>query len=666
MQTSLAEINARLSDRLQDEELNFCNLFQSEIADQVSVTGKYEPVLGKEYIKLNPDDLNQIVSTRNYSRYYYGASPKIDGPLVIPYIAELKLKDENGILAFLKEHHNDFALHKGDEKYLLSISKYILLSICGKFGITFDFETEEKAVNFRGRFTGYENVLLQNKNEVIIRGCPTQELLDALTHYKYERKTEERNYGESDGEYYHDRWIVTDADPQKTENTLSIEDVYKKSIKVYKKSIHVIGGNEFYSGVLFRPLKIEEELYSSSNQNAAPVVISFERSTYGTVYAFDNNLINHPLLNEHDKQLITEFFKNDDKQKRELSKRLRELSQDEKYQTEMNYHTKMLEAINTYLENSNNVNQICIAATLKTQDDYLFCCQRGKNSIDKGKLYPSVNGNAEMIDADVEYYKKSVNVDFPSADLHDIRIDFNGELTREANAELGLNLPNEGWICYGIAMLGTMPQGGTSEGNVYPYRKRRMHFSIIMHQSTDENLTAISEKQKKSTENHETKRIYGFKLVQHGKILKLIGMLFKMAINFFAKMQNVILAFFTILCFFLTAHNFSFWDSITDWENLLSLFFSIPVVIVVLLNVGSWIITFFKNKRTRKIIIAIHRNDEARRKILINKLEKFLAKRSVYPITYLLFYCYIYYMQKEQDTLRRDRGAGRKRRRADS
>lgn len=660
MQNSLAEINKRLSDRLKNEELNFCNLFRSEIADQVSVTGKYEPVLGEEYIKLNPDDLNQVVSTRDYSRYYYGASPKIDGPLIVNCIAKLQLKDKNGILAFLKQHHNDFALHKGDEKYLLSISKYILLSVCGKFGITLEFENEEKAVNFLENFsdrkTEYKNVLLQNsqnKSEVNICGCPTQDLLDILTHYRYKRKTEEHNYGETDGEYYHDRWIVTDADSQKTEDTLSIEDLYNQSNEVYRKSIHIIGGNEFYSGVLFRPLEIKEELSSSSNKNATPVIISFERSTYGTVYSFDNNLIDHPLLNEHDRQLITEFFTKDDEQKRALFDCLNEILQNVNSQTEANYHTRMLEAINTYLKNSNNVNQICIAGSLKTKDNYLFVCERSKNSIDKGKLYPSVNGNAEMIDADVEYYKKSVNVDFPSADLHDIRIDFNGELTREANAELGLNLSDEEWICYGIAMLGTVPKAETSEVGAYPYAKRRMHFSIIMHQSTDEDLTTISEKQKRSTENHETKRIFGLKLVQHGKILKLIGMLFKETINFFAKMQNVILALFTILCFFFTVPNFFSQDFFTNWQNRLSLIFSIPVVIAFVLNVGSLIITFFKNKRTRKMMIAISRDGVKRREILMKKLEKFLAKGNVYPITYLLFYCNIYDMQKEQDSLRR-------------
>ena len=168
-----------------------------------------------------------------------------------------------------------------------------------------------------------------------------------------------------------------------------------------------------------------------------------------------------------------------------------------------------------------------------------------------------------------------------------------------------------------------------------------------MHQQCAENLNTIRDKQKKSTESHETRSLYGIKFVQHQKVSSYLGMHIKMIINAIAKMKNAILSLFTILLFLLAMDSYfessdSLLSWVTQWNKFLSLLFALAIVIMTICDIISQIKKMIKTKRMCKTIRVLSHYQNKRQKNLLNKLEKTLEKGKVYPITFLLFYCYIY------------------------
>jgi hypothetical protein len=69
-------------------------------------------------------------------------------------------------------------------------------------------------------------------------------------------------------------------------------------------------GKVFYSGVLIKPITFYESPQNYENADITNIVIEYERSTFATVCAIDDNSIEHPLLSESNEK-IKEFIEID-------------------------------------------------------------------------------------------------------------------------------------------------------------------------------------------------------------------------------------------------------------------------------------------------------------------------------------------------------------------
>lgn len=248
-------------------------------------------------------------------------------------------------------------------------------------------------------------------------------------------------------------------------------------------NIILLKGHTFYSGTVLRTLYIDTGIRTYGNDAISPLQFFFERSSYGTVFTLDNCFFGHPFLNA-DREKLVEMYRFDDDCKRALQK-----------STEVvNNRADYLKAVNAYLKNTFGVNQICVTGNLITKDGVLLIGERETSSIDAGEIYPSVNGNAEVMDPNVGFYKLSANEDYPAIELTSSRIDFYGELNREAYAELAVITKSDAWKCYGFAISGIVPPEQTDE--ILPGSKRRMHFSILCEQSCNVTFEEIVKSRK--------------------------------------------------------------------------------------------------------------------------------------------------------------------------
>lgn len=207
------------------------------------------------------------------------------------------------------------------------------------------------------------------------------------------------------------------------------------------------------------------------------------------------------------------------------------------------------------------VHQMGVSANLITKDDYLLLGKRGNNQIDKQLLYPSANGNAEVISDKVEFYLNSARADLPTINENNpFRMDFNGELSRDVEAELSVLVSEEAWKIQGIAISRTSKPEIT---------KRRMHFNVIMISKIDESFTDIEEKQKNSLESEETESMTGIKIHFYKNRFALIKQPF---LNIIESIYSII----SLVCLIALIINFKQNNGILEYiENIFLLFLSI-------------------------------------------------------------------------------------------
>ena len=125
---------------------------------------------------------------------------------------------------------------------------------------------------------------------------------------------------------------------------------------------------------------------------------------------------------------------------------------------------------------------------------------RASKNIDDGALYPSVNGNAEVYDENVQFYNNSVYEDLPTVYLHKKRSDLLGEIAREAYGELNMPSEKESWSCYGMIISGNLPKVGQEKSG-----SRRCHFNVLFENEVDETLSDIKNRYGKASEAFENK-----------------------------------------------------------------------------------------------------------------------------------------------------------------
>ena len=597
------EFNDELNEHLQKSDLNYARLILPMRKSEFAIVGKYAPKLfGDCFITLN--EQLDVIESDDFSAFYYGASPKLNSSLIIEAISNLELTNTKRLENFVASHSSLFMMHKGQEEYLLPLAKYITLAISYNYGIKFDFKDYSIANAIFAQIDP-KNIFVSQKDSLLtIHGCPTEEVLDLLEKYSY----------------------ICNADNHITVANLgegvSIYDIYRN-----KDNISLIEGDVFYSGVLPRTLRIEEKENWHSNKEVASLCLYYERSTYATVFALDNNFTKHPLI-EKEKGKIVAFFNQDDQCKREYLI--------EPIEEGRNGRQKLLSEINCYLKHSYSVNQIGVTGNIISSDDYLIFSKRAKKAIDSDKVYPSANGNAEIEDSNVEFYTDSVNVDYPTINIEKETNSFGMELCREVEAELNISLNNNLLKCYGIVISGIIPpKAKPSDDYIFP--ERRLHFNILFKQSVDPDFKKIQQLQAIATEKYENSELHGLSV----KTYKGIFDRFKKEVGSFLRKltgwRTAITSVFTIALFLLSLNTINF--SLEDWSASVSFAFAILVFLTTSMDITKRI----KEKRSQKKYqhsIVITANRDVKKQIERN-LNKVLYNSSYHPVAYIALKLYL-------------------------
>ena len=406
--------NKELDEYLNDFELNYGRLILPSQDGELSVMGVYSPeAFHERYITLNQS--LEPIFCEDFKSFYYGVSPNLDSELIINAISGLELKNEESLNKFISAHSSLFMLHDGQQDYIAAIAKYIVIAVAMNYGIILEFD-DETTVNAIIESSSLNALQYKkdttNKKRLTVCGCPTDSLLKTLEKYQYDHI--EKNIFQA---------VPCD------EQGASIFDIYSNP-----HNLELISSNNtFYSGVLLKPMKIEEKESWHTNKDIVSLCIYYERSTYATVFAFDNNFTDHPLL-LNDKESLEKFFSKDDSCKITHLKAPVEKGQFGR--------ADFIKRVNDYLKESYNVNQICVSGNIVTSDQILVYTQRASKTIDSGKIYPGVNGNAEIADQNVSFYKFSADADLPTIILDGLSRRFSTELCRETAAELNLSVNN--------------------------------------------------------------------------------------------------------------------------------------------------------------------------------------------------------------------------------
>ena len=597
------EINDELNSHLEKSDLNYARLILPMQKGDVATVGKYVPdFFGDYFITLNGQ--LDIIESNDFNEFYYGVSPKLDSSLMIETISKLKLTNAKSLEDFVACHSSLFMLHKGQEEYLLPLAKYIVLSVSYNYGIKIDFK-DISLTNSILEKMGSKNIFLSQEDALLtIHGCPTEELLDLLGKYSYT---------------YEDDDHITISNSGKG---MSIYDVYSN-----KDNISLINGDIFYSGVLPRMVRIEEKENWHSNKEVTSLYLYYERSTYATVFSLDNNFTNHPLIKD-EKEKVIAFFCYDDNCKRTY---LKKSVEDGKKGRQ-----KLISEINQYLERSYNVNQIGVTANIISSDDYLIFGKRSQKSIDSGKIYPSANGNAEIVDKNVEFYSDSADVDYPTLNVDNTSNSFGLELCRETEAELNLSLNNNLLKCYGIVISGIVPPE-VDEGADYPFRYRRLHFNILYKQKVGIDLKKIKKLQAIATEKYENSELHGLSVKVYNGTFDFFKKLTESLLRRLMKLRLFITSCFTIALFFLSLNTINF--SLKDWSTRVSFMFAVLVTSMALVDA----IKNIKEKRKQKkymhtAVINIAKDVDEK---ISKQLDEILKNNSYHPVAYIAFKLYL-------------------------
>ena len=539
--------------------------------------------------------------------YYYGVSPRVDSAEIRKFVS----KHDESIEGFLNRHCKDFMLPdtgpngNSNKKLLPALAKYIVICMMSNFGLRFvmsEAQREEIENDLRSQ-KGFSSESLsviwsvepivdgtaENAGKdcvVTVKGRPFGRLFKWLKGYRYKACTLERRNGKlhcnaspkKDGEKLNTWQLVPRGTEDREFDPAGEHSAENKSIsinKVYREYVELLGTKVFYSGVLLKPTELTLINNSNENDRIRSLQIHFERTTYGTVLSLDRDLSAHPMMNENERNLIRKMFRKDDEAKNTLCKNLDKLNASDAAENSANHgiagdsetdrgdssktdrlYQDVKDQVNKYLKACYNVNQICVSANIITGEGVLILGERSSNNIDSNTLYPGVNGNAELADDNVSFYRESVYEDFPTIRTDDKRIDFFGEIGREAFAELKLNLTRQEWNCCGITLSGNRPVLGSGEGDdAGKTNKRRMHFNLIFEHVTEKTYSEIDENSKKAAEAFETGKLRGIKVIYERNRFVMFWKLVLKTIVSLVQHKDFVEAMIAFLVFFLTLAN---------------------------------------------------------------------------------------------------------------
>lgn len=456
---SVSRFNDTMQEDVSKQELNFCKAIILS-NQKISLTLTHSPEhLFSRYAVLNRD--LSVGYKEDFSDYYYGVSPKIDSFSIIDAISSLSFCSLEGLDSYLCDHCLEFMLHEDQAEYLIDLSRLILITMASKYGVELKLCPELHFLVAEN--SAYSAVTSQNRKEgtVLIHGCPCLDLIERLNECRFENQN--------------GVWQISDRG-------IPFSEIYAD-----KSNIKLLVGKVFYSGVLLRPLEIKKQKYNFENNGITNYQILYERSSFAAVCAMDDYAVDHPLLKES-RPNLEKFFRYDDDCKLRLSENL---------SAKQIGDEQILAHINEYIKCSYNVNQIGVSSNIKTSKNEILFGLRASKNIDDGALYPSVNGNAEVYDEGVQFYKNSVYEDLPTVYIDQKRSDLQGEIAREAYGEINMLSTKESWSCHGMILSGNLPESGRI--------RRRCHFNVLFENEIDESLEEIKGRYRKATESFENK-----------------------------------------------------------------------------------------------------------------------------------------------------------------
>ncbi len=454
--------------------LNFCRVVELALERNLSVVAQYHPHIGSNDFAVLGPDLIPALSQKD-DAYYYGISPLLDSALIIDCISRMEFCGHGGIDRFIRENASYFMLHTDQAPYLLDFARYAVVTLAGLYGLK--IRRCDALLQLQKKYDPQSYMIEEKEDFIFIKGCLTDEVMQALSSLRFLPDTEDRCYRCTSKEGYTVRELFSDSG-----------------------NVQLTVGDVFYSGVLLKPQQLVHLPNHYENHRMDMLQFVFERSTYATVYALDHDLTGHPALDPGSRERMKAFFRHDDQVKKTLAESPIDPNA---------YSDSTLQTVNRYLKDSYNVNQIGVSANIVTKDGILLLTQRSQNAIDSGFLYPGANGNAEVLDHRVSFYRYSAYADAPTIDLNAMRIDFSSEIERETYAELGLGVREEKWACYGVVLTGNTAAG---QQDAQSKPSRRMHFNIIFEQRVDETFSEICYRRQNAIEAFENERLLGFRL----------------------------------------------------------------------------------------------------------------------------------------------------------
>ena len=325
---NLTNTNAELRKAVQDQTVNYCQMLSMPFDARLSVIAREDEELSKRFVTL--DEKLGTVPTAAREQVYFGASPLLDNTLILDALANLQFSTREGLDAFIAKHHDKFAVTEDFSRYLLSLSRYILVAYASNFCVTIcpDEASVSAFSEFARRYPQIVSVETKKDNVKLklprftIKGCPIEPMLSFLSQYRYLR-------GEESGQF------VLNA------NGMEISELYaQKGNQVLKD------GAVFYSGVLPKVTRIEilDNVYENYKTNA--ISLYYVESTFATVFALDRNFTEHPLLCE-DRSCMVSLLKADDREKMKMIRAL-----DDLLHSEEQTPARVIEQVNAYRSTS--------------------------------------------------------------------------------------------------------------------------------------------------------------------------------------------------------------------------------------------------------------------------------------------------------------------------
>lgn len=377
--------------------------------------------------------------------------------------------------------------------------------------------------------------------------------------------------------YFEDHHVVVNKDAEKLSKFSLLYDE--------KNAGHLLcTSSAFYSGVNLRLKKVEIDSNSSSNNQMSSLILTVEKTTFGTICGFDGffrgkvcqdnkiNIIRHPYL----KNYFTELYRIIDDEIVSISDNIPfvfSALSEQSFQS-VPCPEKSIEDLNNYLDQSIYPHYINVSGNVITNDNYCLYTSRGKATTDAETLYCSVNGVSEVFDPYVEFYLRSVDEDSPTIKYPSTgnRIDFNGELSRESEAELGTSNFSSNWKYYGFSMMG------------YYDQKRETidacHFNIAAFNHVNSSFFDIVNFRENATEKFENNCLYGYQLKVYTNLRDGVFGFIKMMSQWILVWKDVVLFLLLFISSMIISRNIVLNDIATIINTILSTLFSCCLIYV--------------------------------------------------------------------------------------